>query len=92
MDVNTVKELAALSFLNFTQEESEKAAADLSAEVEELKIVKDLVLEYAPLKDNRGAYLKDLREDIPAPSMPVERLLQNAVNSENSFVVPKVVE
>lgn len=37
-------------------------------------------------------YLNDLRKDIAADSYPTAKILQNAVNSEDAFVVPKVVE
>ena len=37
-------------------------------------------------------YLNDLRKDASEPSMPTQKILQNALNSEDCFVVPKVVE
>ena len=47
---------------------------------------------YDAVADNKNVYLNDLREDFSVPSFPTEKILQNAVNDENCFVVPKVVE
>lgn len=54
--------------------------------------IKDIDIKYDPFADNKNIYLNDLREDISAESFPTEKILANALNSENSFVVPKVVE
>ena len=37
-------------------------------------------------------YLNDLRKDEVIESMPTSKVLSNAVNTNNCFVVPKVVE
>ena len=42
--------------------------------------------------DISNVYLNNLREDESEASMPTEKILQNAVNSQNCYVVPKVVE
>lgn len=45
------------------------------------------------IKNNsRNNFLNELREDVNKESFPTEKILQNAVNSNNCFVVPKVVE
>ena len=54
--------------------------------------VKEIDITYDALKDNHDVYLNDLREDAIAESMPTPKVLQNAVNTNNCFVVPKVVE
>ena len=36
--------------------------------------------------------LIEVREDVPQPSFPTEKLLSNAENRDNCYVVPKVVE
>ena len=56
------------------------------------RLFKDFGLEYDALKDNHNVFLNDLRKDEKLPSMSTEKVLQNAVNSDNCFVVPKVVE
>lgn len=43
-------------------------------------------------KDSRNNFLNELREDINKDSFPTEKILQNATNSNNCFVVHKVVE
>lgn len=43
-------------------------------------------------KNSRNNFLNELREDINKDSFPTEKILQNANNSNNCFVVPKVVE
>lgn len=43
-------------------------------------------------KDSRNNFLNELREDINKDSFSTEKILQNATNSNDCFVVPKVVE
>ena len=65
----------------------------------------DMVYEFNKLTENKKSQIAkeiscidtnskadDLREDVAAPSFPTEKILANALSSENSFVVPKVVE
>jgi aspartyl-tRNA(Asn)/glutamyl-tRNA(Gln) amidotransferase subunit C len=92
MDLEMVKYLSKLGELSFTDEELEKAAADMTSIIEIMDTIKEIDIVYDPLKDNHDVYLNDLREDISAASFPTEKILMNAVNSENCFVVPKVVE
>ncbi len=92
MELEMVKYLAKLAKLDFTEEGFEKMAADMTGIIEIMDTVKEADIVYDPLKDNHNVYLKDLRKDEAYPSLPTEKILQNAVNSEQSFVVPKVVE
>ncbi len=92
MDLEMVKYLSKLGELSFTDEELEKAAADMTSIIEIMDTIKEIDIVYDPLKDNHDVYLNDLREDISAASFPTEKILMNAVNSENCFVVPNVVE
>ncbi len=92
MDLDMVKYLAKLSKLNFTDEELAKTANDMTDIINIMDTIKEIDITYDPYKDNKNIYLNDLREDIAAPSFPTEKILANALNSENSFVVPKVVE
>ena len=43
-------------------------------------------------KEYRNAFLNELREDVNKESFATEKILQNATNSNDCFVVPKVVE
>lgn len=92
MDLEMVKYLAELGKLEFTDEELEKASADMTSIINLMDKIKEIDVTYDPLKDNKNVYLPDLREDKNAPSLATEKLLQNAKNQQNCFVVPKVVE
>lgn len=92
MDLEMVKYLSKLGELSFTDEELQKAASDMTSIIEIMDTIKEIDIVYDPLKDNHDVYLNDLRQDISAASFPTEKILMNAVNSENCFVVPKVVE
>lgn len=92
MDHDMVRYLAKLAKLSFTDEELEQAVSDMTSIIEIMDTIKEIDITYDPLKDNHNVYLKDLRKDEAKPSLPTEKLLQNAVQSENCFVVPKVVE
>ncbi len=92
MDLEMVKYLSKLGKLNFTDEELEKAAKDMTSIIEIMDTIKEIDITYEPIKDNHNVYLNGLREDAAMDSFPTEKILQNAVNSESCFVVPKVVE
>ena len=84
MDLQMIAYLAELGKLHFTKEEMEQMASEMTSIIEIMDTVKET--------DNKNVYLNDLREDIKEDSFPTEKILQNAVNDENCFVVPKVVE
>ena len=92
MDLDMVRYLAKLSKLNYSEEELAKVAKDMTSIINIMDTIKDIDIKYDPFEDNKNIYLHDLREDISAESFPTEKILANALNSENSFVVPKVVE
>ncbi|MCM1524448.1 MAG: Asp-tRNA(Asn)/Glu-tRNA(Gln) amidotransferase subunit GatC [Ruminococcus sp.] len=92
MDLDMVKYLANLGKLSFSDDELERAVGDMTSIIEIMDTIKEIDITYDPVKDNHNVYLKDLRKDEAAPSLATDKLLQNAVSSENCFVVPKVVE
>lgn len=92
MDIEMVRHLSNLGKLRFTDEELEKVAKDMTGIIEIMDTIKEIDIAYEPIKDNHNVYLNGLREDKAMESFPTEKILQNAVNSENCFVVPKVVE
>lgn len=92
MDIEMVRHLSDLGKLTFTDEELEKVAKDMTGIIEIMDTIKEIDISYDPIKDNHNVYLNGLREDRAMDSFPTEKILQNAVNSENCFVVPKVVE
>lgn len=92
MDHEMIKYLAELSKLYFTEEELEDNAIQMTNIVNLMDSIKEIDIEYNPLADNHNVYLPDLREDQNTPSLETSKVLQNSVNSNNCFVVPKVVE
>ncbi|MGN1114613.1 MAG: Asp-tRNA(Asn)/Glu-tRNA(Gln) amidotransferase subunit GatC [Oscillospiraceae bacterium] len=92
MDLDMVKYLADLGKLEFTPEELAKKAEEMTDIINLMDTVKEIDITYDALKDNHDVYINDLREDDPKESLPTEKILQNAVNTNNCFVVPKVVE
>lgn len=92
MDLQMVSYLSKLGKLTFTDEQLEKVAGEMTSIIEIMDTVKEVDIQYDAEADNKNVYLNDLREDISAPSMPTEKIIRNAVNSGNCFVVPKVVE
>lgn len=92
MDIEMVRHLSNLGKLSFTDEELEKVAKKMTGIIEIMDTIKEIDIAYEPIKDNHNVYLNGLREDKAMDSFPTEKILQNAVNSESCFVVPKVVE
>ena len=92
MDLQMMAYLAELGKLHFTKEEMEQMASEMTSIIEIMDTVKEIDIQYDAYADNKNVYLNDLREDIKEDSFPTEKILQNAVNDENCFVVPKVVE
>ena len=76
----------------FTEEELKKTAEEMTNIIEIMDTIKEIDIKYDALADNKNVYLNDLRKDASEPSMPTQKILQNALNSEDCFVVPKVVE
>ena len=87
-----VKYLAELGKLDFTEDELRQASDDMTSIIELMDKVKEIDITYDAVADNKNIYLNDLREDYNMPSMPTEKVIANATNRDNCFVVPKVVE
>ena len=92
MDLEMVSYLSRLGKLSFTEEELKKSAEEMTNIIEIMDTIKEIDIKYDALADNKNVYLNDLRKDASEPSMPTQKILQNALNSEDCFVVPKVVE
>ena len=92
MDLEMVSYLSKLGKLSFTEEEMKKKASEMTSIIEIMDTIKEIDIKYDALADNHDVYLNDLREDFSLPSMPTEKIIQNATSSNNYFVVPKVVE
>ena len=92
MDLEMVSYLSRLGKLSFTEEELKITAEEMTNIIEIMDTIKEIDIKYDALADNKNVYLNDLRKDASEPSMPTQKILQNALNSEDCFVVPKVVE
>lgn len=92
MDLNMVKYLAELSKLEYSDKELAATAEQMTDIIDLMDTVKEIDITYDDLKDNHDVYLNDLRKDEVIESMPTSKVLSNAVNINNCFVVPKVVE
>lgn len=92
MDPEMIAYLAELGKLHFTPEEMKTMAKEMTDIIEIMDTVKEIDITYDAEADNKNVYLNDLRRDIKADSYPTKKILQNAVQDENYFVVPKVVE
>ncbi|MCD7741401.1 MAG: Asp-tRNA(Asn)/Glu-tRNA(Gln) amidotransferase subunit GatC [Ruminococcus sp.] len=92
MDLEMVKYLAELGKLEFSDDALEKMAGDMTDIINLMDTIKEFDVEYDALKDNHNVGFNELRKDESKPSMATEKVLSNAVNSADSFVVPKVVE
>lgn len=92
MDLKMVSYLAELGKLDLSQSELEMLSKQMTGIIELMDTIKEIDVTYDPIKDNKNVYLNDLRKDIPQPSMETKKILQNATNTNNCFVVPKVVE
>lgn len=92
LDLQMVTHLAKLSKLKFTDAELEQTAKEMTSIIEIMDTIKEIDIKYDAVADNKNVYLNDLRKDCKMPSMETEKVLKNARNSDNCFVVPKVVE
>lgn len=92
MDRETVRYLAQLGRLVFTDEELDKMSEDMTDIIELMDTIKNADAFSDTSKYGHSVNFGDLREDIAGESYPTARILQNAVSSENAFVVPRVVE
>ncbi len=92
MDIATLDHICRLSKLNFTEEEQEKALAEMSDIIGLMDTIKEYDITYDDTKDHNEIRYDDLRKDIPAPSFPTEKLQQNTTPRDNCYVVPKMME
>ncbi len=87
-----VSYLSELGKLQFSEQELEKVAHEMTDIINLMDTIKDIDVTYDALLDNKNVYLNDLRKDISEKSMDTQSILNNATHSNNCFVVPKIVE
>lgn len=92
MDIATLDHICRLSKLNFTEEEQQKALAEMSDIIGLMDKIKEYDITYDDTKDHNEIRYADLREDKAEPSFPTEKLQQNTTPRDNCYVVPKMME
>jgi aspartyl/glutamyl-tRNA(Asn/Gln) amidotransferase C subunit len=92
MDLQTFNNTAELGKLAFSETERNELLADMTEIIGIMDSIRELDITYDPVLDNKNVYLPDLRTDGAEASFETAKMLENAVHSENCFVVPKVVE
>ncbi len=92
MELKTIQHLCELSKLNYDEDGLKKVMGEMSDIIDLMDTIKSFDLTYDDTKDNNSISFNDVREDEAQPSFPTEKLLANAENTENCYVVPKVVE
>lgn len=91
-DSKLVQYLAELSKINLTAQEMEEFSSQLQEMIALVDCIKAAPVT-ATLPEGVGTYYSNLRADTPAPSLPINQLLQNAEQTKNNFfAVPKVVQ
>jgi aspartyl-tRNA(Asn)/glutamyl-tRNA(Gln) amidotransferase subunit C len=86
------KYLADLGKLSFAEDELIAITKDMTDIINIMDTVKEIDITYDPYLDNHNVFLNELRTDENEESFVPEDILKNAVNENNYFVVPKVIE
>ena len=92
VELKTIQHLCELSKLNYDEAGLEKVMGEMGDIIDLMDTIKTFDLTYDDTKDNNSISLSEVREDVPQPSFPTEKLLSNAENRDNCYVVPKVDE
>lgn len=92
VELKTIQHLCELSKLNYDEAGLEKVMGEMGDIIDLMDTIKSFDLTYDDTKDNNSISLSEVREDVAQPSFPTEKLLANAENTDNCYVVPKVVE
>ena len=92
MELKTIQHLCTLSRLRYDDEALIKVMEEMTDIVALMDNIKEFDLAYDDTKDNNGISFSEVREDIPQESFPRKKLLANAKNSDDCYIVPKVVE
>ncbi|PHV70582.1 Asp-tRNA(Asn)/Glu-tRNA(Gln) amidotransferase GatCAB subunit C [Sporanaerobium hydrogeniformans] len=93
LDTALITYLAELSKIEVEEASRPKLVAEMSAIVELMDTMNDLILEEDFQKVGEGVHLNNLRTDVCKASYEREKLLQNALYKKDGFfVVPKIME
>ena len=93
IDRKTVEHVAKLARLELTPEELEKYGGQLGAILDYIRLLEEVDVEGAEPLAHAADSHNVFRADEPRPSLDREDALRNAPQrSDDSFIVPKVVE
>lgn len=92
MELSTIQHLCDLSRLRYEDEALRKVMEEMTDIVALMDTIREFDLSYDDTKDNNSIAFSEVREDIPQESFPREKLLANAENTDDCYIVPKVVE
>lgn len=92
IELKTIEHLCELSKLDYDEDGMKKVMGEMSDIIDLMDEIKSFDLIYDDTKDGNEIAFKDTREDVAEESFPTEKLLSNAENTDNCYVVPKVVE
>jgi aspartyl-tRNA(Asn)/glutamyl-tRNA(Gln) amidotransferase subunit C len=88
-----VRHVAALADLALTPEEEAKMQEQLSAILEAVEALRELDTSSVEPTSYASSAVGGWREDVPEPSLPVEKALANApARVGTSFAVPRILE
>jgi aspartyl-tRNA(Asn)/glutamyl-tRNA(Gln) amidotransferase subunit C len=91
-DIETVHKVAALARLDIHENEARAFGAQFARILEHFQVLARLDVEGVEPMTGATALRNVQRDDVPAPSLPTERILANAPSLVDSFYsVPKTV-
>jgi aspartyl-tRNA(Asn)/glutamyl-tRNA(Gln) amidotransferase subunit C len=86
-----VQHIALLARMRLTEDELQQMAAQLSGILEHIAVLQEADVSDVPPSVSTLPPIEDLRTDIVAPSFPVDELLANAPEREESYIRVKAV-
>ncbi len=93
LDTDLITYLAKLSKLQVNEVDKEKLVSEMSAIVELMDTMNDVVMDEDTDLKGEGVSPQNLREDISRDSFDREQLQKNAAHKKDGFfVVPKIME
>ncbi len=93
LDTALITYLADLAKLGIDEVEKEKFVREMSAIVELMDTVKEVVMNEEDTLNSQVVSIERLREDESVNSYPTEVVLENASHKKDGFfVVPKIME
>ena len=93
LTLEQVRHVATLARLSLSAEEERLYQGQLSAILDAVEALRELPTDAVEPTSHATSATAPLREDVPSPSLGVERALANApARGGTSFAVPKILE